>query len=66
MPHLITYKCQKCLATIEWIYDQESGVYPSGVRGCPGKGCSELHELNVSEISETKASERKSGELFSL
>ena len=65
MPSLITYKCQKCLTIIEWIYDQESEVYPPAVRGCPGKGCSELHELNVREISESEASERKSGELYS-
>lgn len=66
MPHLITYKCQTCLTTIEWIFDQKSGVYPEDVRGCPGQGCTELHELDVKEISETEASERKSGELFSI
>lgn len=66
MPFLTTYKCQSCLATIEWVYEKEIGVYPSGVRGCPGKGCTELHELNVTEISDEEASERKTGELFSL
>jgi len=66
MPLLISYKCQDCLVTIEWVYDQEDGVHPSGVRGCPGKGCSELHELSVRPINESEASEWKSGEPYSL
>jgi hypothetical protein len=66
MPLLISYKCQNCLVTIEWVYDQEDGVHPPDVRGCPGKGCSELHELSVRAITESEASERKLGELYSL
>lgn len=66
MPILIEYNCQRCLATIEWIYEQDDGLTPSDVRGCPGQGCTELHELSVREITDDELAERSSGNLFRL
>lgn len=66
MSYLITYKCQNCSVTMEWVYEQENGLTPSGLRGCPGKGCSEIHELHMRDIDENEVSEYKSGELYSI
>lgn len=51
---------------MEWIYDQENGLTPSELRGCPGQGCSEIHELHMRDIDDNKVSEYKTGDLYSI
>jgi hypothetical protein len=62
MPILIEYKCQNCLATIEWVFEPNDGLSPSDVRGCPSEGCTELHKLSVTEINERDDTEIGSGD----
>ena len=65
MPLQITYKCQDCLTLIEWIYEEGEDLHPTNLTGCPGKGCTRLHELWTKEIDAEETQQLKDGEPYS-
>jgi len=53
MDLFIKYDCVVCYATIEWVYREDEGLLPAGLRGCPG-GCQMVHDLSIREITEER------------
>lgn len=58
MPIELKYKCPDCGWKIKWIYDDETEeLQPEGLLGCPGKGCTRLHEISARNVPENKRKE---------
>lgn len=55
MPLEIHYTCPNCGRVVTWIYDEDEGRITSDmVTGCPGKECTEVHEISAREIDEDR------------
>lgn len=49
----IEIRCGNCSRFISWIYDENEGrIQSEQLIGCPGKECTELHEISVYEIDD--------------
>lgn len=58
MPVLFEYKCQDCGSSLRWIYDEEEDRLRTDLlTGCPGAGCTRLHEVNARHVNEDEATE---------
>lgn len=66
MPLKITYMCPNCPAQIRVVYDRQEGSNLPGLIGCPGKGCMNIHKLDIEEIDEEEAQRLKSEKPFTL
>jgi hypothetical protein len=58
MPILFEYTCPDCGSSIRWIYDEEEErLRTDSLTGCPGGGCTKLHEANARHVQEDEAAE---------
>jgi len=58
MPVLFEYKCQDCGWSLRWIYDEEEDRFRTdSLTGCPGDGCTRIHDVSARRVDEDKAAE---------
>jgi hypothetical protein len=55
MPVAIKYQCEFCGEETNWIFYEDSGLFPNRARGCSGAGCTNVHYLSATEIDEDQA-----------
>jgi DNA-directed RNA polymerase subunit RPC12/RpoP len=56
MPVEIKYMCHNCGRYISWIYNQnEDEINSDTVTGCPGKECTEVHDISVRKVEKNES-----------
>lgn len=49
----IEYKCWQCHVNLYLIYNtEEETLHPDNMFGCPGDGCTSIHDFRVKETDE--------------
>jgi hypothetical protein len=59
IPYIISIVCPRCGADVEWVIDDPDDSPMLESTGCPGTGCSVIHQGNVRHVDDDEAEPKR-------